>query len=59
MDVWPGYMEEYFTFGNKLDFEQENIETIPRIDYVANKDAKTYVIAVDKQLVCSLSNDTR
>jgi riboflavin biosynthesis pyrimidine reductase len=40
-------MEEHFTFGNKLDFEQENIETIPRIDYVANKDAKTYVIAVD------------
>jgi riboflavin biosynthesis pyrimidine reductase len=40
-------MEEHFTFGHTLDLAQENIETIPRIDYVANKDAKTYVIAVD------------
>jgi len=40
-------MEEHFTFGHKLDLAQENIETIPRIDHVANKDAKTYVIAVD------------
>lgn len=40
-------MEEHFTFGHKLDLTQENIETIPRIDYVANKNAKTYVIAVD------------
>lgn len=40
-------MEEHFTFGNILDLAQENIEMIPRIDYVANKDAKTYVIALD------------
>ncbi|MBT2728155.1 dihydrofolate reductase family protein [Bacillus sp. ISL-75] len=40
-------MEEHFTFGNILDLAQENIETFPRIDYVANKDAKTYVVAVD------------
>ncbi|SMQ77536.1 Pyrimidine reductase, riboflavin biosynthesis [Bacillus sp. OV166] len=40
-------MEEHFTFGNILDLVQEDIETIPRIDYVANKDAKTYVVAVD------------
>jgi hypothetical protein len=40
-------MEEHFTFGHQLDLKQDNIPTIPRIDYVANKDAKTYVIAVD------------
>lgn len=40
-------MEEHFTFGHKLDLAQENIEMIPRIDYVVNKDAKTYAIAVD------------
>ncbi|MED3961323.1 dihydrofolate reductase family protein [Niallia taxi] len=40
-------LEEHFTFGHKLDLSDENIETIPRIDYVANNDAKTFVVAVD------------
>ncbi|MCM3654780.1 dihydrofolate reductase family protein [Metabacillus litoralis] len=40
-------MEEHFTFGHKLDLAQDSIPTIPRMDYVAKKDAKTYVIAVD------------
>lgn len=40
-------MEEHFTFGYKLDLKQDNILTIPRTDYVANKDAKSYAIAVD------------
>ncbi|MGM1049236.1 MAG: dihydrofolate reductase family protein [Bacillota bacterium] len=40
-------MEEHFTFGQKLDLAHENIEMISRIDYVANKDDKTYAIAVD------------
>lgn len=40
-------MEEHFTFGHKLDLKQDNIPTIPRTDYVANKDAKSYAIAVD------------
>ncbi|QIZ08787.1 RibD family protein [Priestia megaterium] len=40
-------MEEHFTFGHKIDLAQNSIPTIPRIDYVVKKDAKTYVIAVD------------
>ncbi|MCR8630560.1 dihydrofolate reductase family protein [Paenibacillus radicis (ex Xue et al. 2023)] len=40
-------MEEHFTFGHKLDLAHENIEMIPKIDYVANKDAETNAIAVD------------
>lgn len=40
-------MEEHFTFGHKLDLAQDSIPTIPRMDYVAKNDAKTYVIAVD------------
>ncbi|MCY8034300.1 RibD family protein [Bacillus sonorensis] len=40
-------MEEHFTLGHKLNLKQDNIPTIPRTDYVAEKDAKTYVIAVD------------
>jgi riboflavin biosynthesis pyrimidine reductase len=40
-------MEEHFTFGNKLDLNQKNIPAIPRTDYVANTDAKTYAVAVD------------
>ncbi|TWD93408.1 riboflavin biosynthesis pyrimidine reductase [Neobacillus bataviensis] len=40
-------MEEHFTFGHQLDLKEDNIPTIPRTDYVANKDAKSYVIAVD------------
>lgn len=51
-------MEEHFTFGNTLDFAQENTETIPRIDYVANKDAKTYVIAVDPSGKLGWTEDT-
>lgn len=47
MDVWQGTLEEHFTFGHQLDLKQENIPTIPRTDYVANKDAKGYDIAVD------------
>jgi riboflavin biosynthesis pyrimidine reductase len=40
-------MEEHFTFGHKLDLKQDNIPTIPRTDYVANKDVKSYAVAVD------------
>ncbi|OIK12664.1 hypothetical protein BIV60_16050 [Bacillus sp. MUM 116] len=40
-------MEEHFTFGHKLDLNEDNIPTIPRTDYIANKDAKSYAIAVD------------
>jgi riboflavin biosynthesis pyrimidine reductase len=40
-------MEEHFTFGHKLDLNYDSISTFPRIDYVATKDAQTYVIAVD------------
>ncbi|MEH6908641.1 dihydrofolate reductase family protein [Neobacillus drentensis] len=40
-------MEENFTLGSKLDLKQENIPNIPRTDYVAKKDARTYAVAVD------------
>ena len=40
-------MEEHFTFGHKLNLKQDSIPTIPRTDYVANKDAKTFAIALD------------
>ncbi|WP_423798437.1 dihydrofolate reductase family protein [Neobacillus sp. SAB-20_R2A] len=40
-------LEEHFTFGHQLDLKQDNITTITRTDYVANKDAKGYAIAVD------------
>lgn len=39
-------MEEHFTLGHQLDLQHEGI-SIPRTDYVANKDAKSYAIAVD------------
>ncbi|MEH7116289.1 RibD family protein [Neobacillus vireti] len=40
-------LEEHFTFGHQLDLTQDNMESIPRTDYVANKEAKGYAIAVD------------
>lgn len=40
-------MEEHFTLGHKLDLTHENIPNIPRTDFVATTDVKTYVIAVD------------
>jgi riboflavin biosynthesis pyrimidine reductase len=40
-------MEEHFTFGHRLDLNQEDIPPIPRTDYVANKNAESYAIAVD------------
>ena len=40
-------MEEHFTSGQQLDLKEDNIKPIPRTDYVANKDAKSYAIAVD------------
>lgn len=40
-------MEKDFTFGHQLDLKQDNIPPIPRTDYVAKKDAKSYAIAVD------------
>jgi len=40
-------LEEHFTFGHQLDLTQDNIESIPRNDYVANKEAKGFAIAVD------------
>ncbi|QLC90807.1 RibD family protein (plasmid) [Priestia megaterium] len=40
-------METDFTFGHKLNLKQDNIPNIPRTDYVADKGAKSYAIAVD------------
>lgn len=40
-------MEEHFTFGNQLDLEHLERQSIPRTDYVADKNAETYAIAVD------------
>lgn len=40
-------MEEHFTLGHLLDLEQDNIPPVPRTDYVAQKDAKSYAVAVD------------
>lgn len=41
-------MEEHFTFGHKLELTHEKTnEKIPKLDYVANKDASTYAIAID------------
>jgi riboflavin biosynthesis pyrimidine reductase len=40
-------MEKHFTFGHKLNLAQENVPIIPRTDYVAKTDAKTYAVAVD------------
>jgi len=40
-------MEEHFTLGHQLDLKHDNITSIPRTDYVANKDAESYAIAVD------------
>ncbi|MBO3285405.1 hypothetical protein A7311_20860 [Paenibacillus polymyxa] len=39
-------MEKHFTFGKK-NLDQDNTPTIPRTDYVANPNAKTYAVAVD------------
>lgn len=40
-------MEEHFTLGHVLDLKHEDIPPIPRTDYVANKNAESYAIAVD------------
>ncbi|QYK67542.1 hypothetical protein KAI36_02692 [Paenibacillus sp. S02] len=40
-------MEEHFTLGNQPDFASDSILPIPRTDYVAKKDAKTFAVAVD------------
>ncbi|MEK4466245.1 hypothetical protein BK121_00605 [Paenibacillus odorifer] len=40
-------MEENFTLGNKLELEQSNLSSIPRTDYIVQKDASTYAVAVD------------
>lgn len=40
-------MEEHFTFGHQLDLKEDNIPMISRTDYIANKDAKSYAVAVD------------
>jgi riboflavin biosynthesis pyrimidine reductase len=40
-------MEENFTFGHKLDLTHENMPNIPRTDFIATTDAKSYAIAVD------------
>jgi riboflavin biosynthesis pyrimidine reductase len=40
-------MEEHFALGHQLDLNHNSSSTFPRTDYVATKDAKTYVIAVD------------
>lgn len=40
-------MEEGFTLGNTLDLKHDGAPSIPRTDYVANKEAKSYAIAVD------------
>lgn len=40
-------MEEHFTFGHKLNLKHKDVPPIPRTDYVANKNADSYAIAVD------------
>ncbi|WP_312148417.1 RibD family protein [Paenibacillus odorifer] len=40
-------MEEHFTQGNTLELKSEDILAIPRMDYVAQKTAKSYAVAVD------------
>jgi len=40
-------MEEHFTLGHKLELKHEDIPPIPRTDFVANKNAESYAIAVD------------
>ncbi|WP_176585599.1 RibD family protein [Priestia megaterium] len=40
-------MEEHFTLGHKLDLIHEDTPPISRTDYVANKNATSYAIAVD------------
>jgi riboflavin biosynthesis pyrimidine reductase len=40
-------LEEHFTFRHQLDLKHENIPPIPRTDYVAIKEAKSYAVAVD------------
>lgn len=40
-------MEKHFTFGNELNLAQEDTLVIPRTDYIAINDAKTYAVAVD------------
>lgn len=39
-------MEEHFTFGHQLDLEPD-VPQMPRTDYVADRNAKSYAIAVD------------
>lgn len=39
-------MEEHFTLGNQLDLKHDNTR-IPRTDYIGNKDAKSFAVAVD------------
>ncbi|MDR4947136.1 RibD family protein [Neobacillus cucumis] len=39
-------MEEHFTFGHQLELK-ENIPPIPRTDFVANTDNRSYAVAVD------------
>jgi riboflavin biosynthesis pyrimidine reductase len=40
-------MEEHFTFGHTLNLTNEDIPPIPRTDYVGDKNAQSYAIAVD------------
>ncbi len=40
-------MEEHFTFGHKLDLKDEDIPPIPKTDFVANKNAESFAVAVD------------
>ncbi|AIQ51453.1 dihydrofolate reductase family protein [Paenibacillus sp. FSL R7-0331] len=40
-------MEKHFTFGHRLELGDENIPAIPRTDYVADRAADAYAIAVD------------
>ncbi|WP_339315123.1 hypothetical protein [Paenibacillus sp. FSL R10-2734] len=40
-------MEENFTLGHSLELTQKHTPSIPRTDFIAKKDAATYVVAVD------------
>jgi hypothetical protein len=47
MDLRQDYHGETFHFWKKINLDQDNTPTIPRTDYVANPNAKTYAVAVD------------
>lgn len=39
--------EEHYTLGHQLDLNQTDMPSVPRTDYVADKDARRFAVAVD------------